>query len=148
MKNSLCFLVFLLFSACTSTVLKTENATLPENVFIFETEDFYKKFESQTQVGALLKEVSIELPTPLGNQKFLLQEVTVGEKRVPGFYSFRGVTADQQITLSLSIRPKILSGVMRYQTQNYFIEPVAGKLNQYRLQNGDSIRNQANDHLK
>lgn len=148
MKYSIYFVILLLFSACTSKVLITENAKLPENVFIFKTEDFYKKLDSQAQVGALLKEVSIELPTPLGKQKFLLQEVIIGEKRVPEFYTFRGVTDDQQITLSLTIRPKILSAVMRYQTQNYFIESIPGKLNQYRLQNGETIRNQPNDHLK
>ena len=116
--------------------------------FTFSTADFYKKVVQEGAKTAQIKNLAVDLQTPAGTKKFFLVEANVGEKRVPGLYTFRGTTLQGETTIALSLRPQELQAVMMYNSQAYYIEKKKDKAEKYLLYLPKNSSNQENDFLK
>lgn len=138
---------FLVLVTSCATAQKKDNMQVIQE-FTFSTENFYKKVVQEGAKSAQIKNLSIDLQTPAGTKKFLLSEANVGEKRVPGLYTFRGTTLQGETTIALSLRPHELQAVMMHNSQAYYIEKKNDKTGKYLLYMPKNSPNQENDFLK
>jgi len=137
----------LLFLTSCATAQKTEDIQVIHE-FSFSSENLFKEVQKKAVNNPLIKDLKITLSTPAGEEQFKLVEYNVGEKRVPGFYTFRGASEDGQKILTLTLKQKSMSGMMRYNTQNFYIDKVENAKNKYRLYLPKPLQNQENDGVK
>lgn len=137
----------LLFLTSCATAQKTEDLRVVHE-FSFSSENLFKEVQKKAAKNPVIKDLKIILPTPAGEEQFTLVEYNVGEKRAPGFYTFRGTSEDGQKILTLTIKQKSMSGMMRYNGQNFYIEKVKSAKNKYRLYLPKPLQNQENDNVK
>ena len=137
----------LLFLTSCATAQKTEDMQVIKE-FSFSSGNLFKEIQKKAVNNPLIKDLKITLPTPAGEEQFTLVEYNVGEKRVPGFYTFRATSEDGQKILTLTIEQKSMSGMMRYNGQNFYIEKVKSAKNKYRLYLPKPLQNQENDNVK
>ena len=138
---------FLLVLTSCATAQKTEDIQVVKE-FSFSDENLFKEIQKKAGKDQQIKYLKITLPTPVGEERFKLVEYNVGEKRVPGFYTFRGASEDGQKTLTLTVKQKSMSGMMRYNAENFYIEKVENANNKYRLYLPKPLQNQENDLVK
>ncbi|KIA83266.1 hypothetical protein OA84_06895 [Kaistella solincola] len=138
---------FLLFLTSCATAQKTEDMQIVKE-FPFSGENLFREIEKKAAKVEQIKDIKITLPTPAGDEEFKLMEYNLGEKRVPGFYTFRGASADGQKILTLTVKPKSMSGMIRYNAENFYIEKVKNAKNKYQLYLPKPVKNQENDALK
>ena len=147
-KMKILFINFflLLLTSCAPAQNQKNMQIIKE--FTFSTARFYKEIQIEAAKTSQIRNVKIILPTPNGEEEFTLLESNVGEKRVPGFYTFRGSSADGQRTISLSLRRDSMNAIMLYNSQTFYIEEVENSKDKYLLYLPKPIQNQENDFVK
>lgn len=78
----------------------------------------------------------ISLPSPDGNSMlFRIKTSPVMDNQVSEVKTYSGVTLDKNIPIRMAITPSGFTAIMRYNNGYYFIEPIEGKSQGYRLYN-------------
>ncbi|WP_158561310.1 M12 family metallo-peptidase [Emticicia sp. C21] len=78
----------------------------------------------------------INLPSPDGSSMlFRIKSSPVMENQVSEVKTYSGVTLDKNIPIRMAITPSGFTAIMRYNNGYYFIEPIEGKSQAYRIYN-------------
>lgn len=82
----------------------------------------------------------ISLPSPDGNSMlFRIKSSPIMENQVSEIKTYSGVTLDKNIPIRMAITPSGFTAIMRYNNGYYFIEPIEGKSEAYRLYNINEV---------
>ncbi len=124
-----------------------------EFIFKFNVKKWNKEFTKQKKLS---KDAgfTISLFDVYGKSiLFRIKENRISEVEVPDVKFFKGKSADDKKILSLTILPKSMSGAYLENGIQYFIEPIIGSCNKYKVYTTPELNKkvevgQINDYVK
>ena len=124
-----------------------------EFIFKFNVKKWNKELQTQQKLGKN-ETFTINLFDAYGKSVlFKLTEKSISEVAIPNLKIFKGKSADDQKIISLTVLPNSLSGSYLQHGVQYFIEPIRGSCNRYKVYTSPPINKevevgQINDVLK
>ena len=146
MKSNVLFILMLCFGLVSGQ--KSQ-----QFIFKFNVKKWNKELQTQQKLGKN-ETFTINLFDAYGKSVlFKLTEKSISEVAIPNLKIFKGKSADDQKIISLTVLPNSLSGSYLQHGVQYFIEPIRGSCNRYKVYTSRPINKevevgQINDVLK